>query len=319
MKVLVTGASGFLGSAVIKAIRATEGMTALAGGRRNTGPDSVVFDILSSPATLATALAGVDAVVHCAAGSAQATVAGTRNTLEACRMAGVRQVVHISSIAVYGNAQGTVLENTPQVKTTGRSYAASKAMAEALCLSFAPLNIIRLRPTIIYGPDSPLWVTGLIARMKAGYWGTYGAAGNGTCNLVHVADVASAVVAALQTPQAGGQAFNINGPDTLSWNDWFRDLAQAAGLPPLRPVPEAVLYAQVLASLPFKLLRRAGIKPLPAWATSAPAPSEVRLFRRHATYPTQAAAQAMGWAPCIKLAQGLASLNLPACPSTGEP
>ena len=142
MKVLVTGASGFLGSAVLKAIRATEGMTALAGGRRNTGPDSVVFDILSSPATLAAALAGVDAVVHCAAGSAQATVAGTRNTLEACRMAGGRQVVHISSIAGYGNDQGTVLETTPQVKTTGRSHAASKAMSEANRRTVAHINII---------------------------------------------------------------------------------------------------------------------------------------------------------------------------------
>ncbi|MFS3135430.1 NAD-dependent epimerase/dehydratase family protein [Gluconacetobacter sacchari] len=308
MKVLVTGSNGFLGKAVVRTLAARPDMRILATARQ-LSDRTARLDITEDAAVQADILRGVDGVVHCAAGGADVVIDGTRKLLEACQMAGVRRVVLISSISVYGGAAGCVSEATPRIKGTRSNYAGWKAMAEEASEGFPGVEIVILRPTIIYGPDSPLWVTGLERRILGGYWGEFGALGDGSCNLVHVDDVAGAVEAALVVRSAAGHVFNVNGPDCVSWNSWFQKMADLVGYGPLRHITPPVLYGRVLVALPFKALRKLLRSDRFAWVSGAPALSELALFRRKVFYPTDKAKAILNWSAHMTLADGLATIG----------
>ncbi|MFW7266623.1 NAD-dependent epimerase/dehydratase family protein [Gluconacetobacter sp. Hr-1-5] len=308
MKVLVTGSNGFLGKAVVNILGARPDMQVLATARQ-PNDNTLRLDVTEDAAMQARILHDVDCVVHCAVGGADVVIAGTRKLLEACRIAGVRRVVLISSVSVYGGADGSVSEAAPRIKGTWSNYAGWKAMAEEVAEGFPALEIVILRPTIIYGPDSPLWVTDLERRIRSGYWGDFGSAGAGSCNLVHVDDVAAAVEAALVVRAAAGQVFNINGPDCISWNSWFQKVANLIGYGPLRHIALPVLYGRVLVALPFKLIRKLLRTDRFAWVRGAPAISELALFKRKVFYPTDKANEVMNWSARITLEDGLATIR----------
>ncbi len=263
---------------------------------------------VTDPASLPAALHGVDAVVHCAYGGRAATVGGTRLLLEAACRAGVRRVVHLSSIAVYGAATGAVTEAAPLVPTEGRGYAHWKAAAERECRTLTGLEIAILRPAIVYGPGSEQWIEQPRRRLLSCDWGELGALGRGTANPVHVTDVAAACIAALDLPGAAGEAFNIAGCETLSWRDWYQRLGDGLGVGPLRQVSEAAWRGRAIVGLPLRAIARA----IPATAPMlrsrilrSPSPSELQLFGLAATYPANKAALLLGWRPTVSLETGL--------------
>ena len=306
--VLITGAGGFVGSQVRALLAADPALRVVAATR--DGRDGTRRLDLHGPDLIARAgdaLAGVDAVVHCAVGDRAVTVDGTGALLRAAAAAGVRRFVHISSIAVYGAAAGLVVEAAPMVAPDSPGYAGWKAAAEQACLAQSGLGVVRLRPTIVYGPGSVPWVSHLARRIRSGRWGVFGAAGEGTCNLVHVADLARAIAAALAAPGATGQAFNINGPEQITWNDWFARLADAIGAPALRLVSPGALRARSMLALPLKAAARLRPGLANQWLLGAPAASELSLFALRATYSSEAAAAGLGWTPAVGIAAGLAS------------
>jgi nucleoside-diphosphate-sugar epimerase len=108
-------------------------------------------------------------------------------------------------------------------------YSAAKLAVEKLAATVG--NIVLLRPGIVYGPESPSWC-GLIGRLlETRRIGDLGALGRGTCNLVHVDDVAMAVLAALRQQGVERQAFNLGMPAAPSWNEYFQSYARALGVP----------------------------------------------------------------------------------------
>jgi len=301
--VLVTGAGGFIGNHVVRHLSRDPALAVVASTRdRRDG--SRRMD-LRDPAAVRAALAGVSAVVHCAVGDQAVTVDGTRTLLRAAAAAGVRRVVHFSSMSVYDGDTGVVKEDAPLVSPDGRGYAAWKAAAEQACLAERGVETVRLRPTIVYGPGSRQWVSWFAQRIRSGRWATFGAAGEGTCNLVHVADVASAVAAALTSPAAAGCAFNVNGPEVMTWNGWFTRLAEAIGSPPLPAISPAAARAPMVAALPVKALGRLRPGLGGNWTLGAPGHGELCLFGLKATYPTDAAQTALGWTPNVRIAEGL--------------
>ena len=168
--VLVTGAGGFIGGHLLRHLQRTTGAAVIAATR--DGRDgSRALDLRDAP-TLRRGLAGVRAVVHCAVGDRAVTVDGTRALLAASKAAGVRRFVHISSVAVYGMARGAVTEAAPLLPAGGQGYGAWKAAAERACLQQDGIEVVRLRPAIVYGPGSKLWVEQLASRIRSGRWGT---------------------------------------------------------------------------------------------------------------------------------------------------
>jgi nucleoside-diphosphate-sugar epimerase len=311
--ILVTGAGGFIGSEVVRSLAAEPGLRVRAGtrdGRAFAGEVEACRLDVCDPASLRAALAGIDGVVHCAVGGRRTTVEGTSLLLGAARAAGVRRVVHLSSIAVYGAAPGRVAESTPVLPAAGRGYAHWKAAAEAQCRQETGVDVIVLRPAIVYGPGSQQWIVRPARRLLSGAWGALGRLGSGTCNPVHVRDVAAACLAALRAPaDAAGEAFNISGPETLDWDAWHARLAAALGCPPPPRLSVWTWRRRALVGLPCRALARlvppAG-RHLDRWILAGLAPSERALFALAASYPTDKAAARLGWRPRIGLAEGLA-------------
>ncbi len=301
--VLVTGAAGFIGGHVLRHLSGDPGLAVLAA-TRDGRHGSRRLDLCDTGG-MGAALEGVTAVVHCAVGGRAVTVDGTAALLRTAVAAGVRRVVHLSSVAVYGPATGVVREDAA-FTAGGSGYAAWKVAAERACLAATGVETVRLRPAIVYGPGGTLWVSQMARRIRSGRWGVFGSAGDGLCNLVHVSDVAAVVAAALRTPAAAGAAFNVNGPEAITWNAWFERLAAAIGAGSLPTVSPLALRARSVAALPLKALARLRPGLAADWLLGAPAASERTLFALPARYPTDAARRVMGWSPAVGIDEGLA-------------
>ena len=263
-KILVTGAGGFIGGRVIEMLHLA-GVRSLRAAVRQWAscarigrfPVEVVKMNLLDDAEMAAAMDGVSEVIHCAKGSREGIVEGTRRLAECAYKSGVSRFIYLSSIAVYGKATGTLEEGMP-LAHTGDEYADAKIDAEGICQEFGrkglPVSI--LRPTIVYGPHSGLWTEEVIAKLAAGQWGTFGEVGKGKCNLLYVDDLVGAIVACLYDKRAVGQTFNISGPEVVTWNEYFSRIQKDLELPPLREHTKHGSNVRALMMEPVRVVAR---------------------------------------------------------------
>lgn len=234
-RVVVLGAGGFIGQRVVSALAATSWATPVAAGHRSPlaagrAVETVRLDAADELA-LAPVMAGADAVVNCIAGGGTTIVATARALFAAAHRAPrAPRVVHLSTMAVYGSAVGTV-DETAELKGDLGPYSAAKVEAERMAVSCA--STVTLRPGCVYGPGSVQWSERIARWLSAHRIGDLGAAGDGTCNLVHVDDVVAAILAALQLPRGAGQAFNLGSPAPPTWNEYFVLFGRALGAVPV--------------------------------------------------------------------------------------
>jgi nucleoside-diphosphate-sugar epimerase len=332
-KLLVTGAGGFLGGWVVECCLLS-GIPVRAGIRRwnsavrlaRHAAEIVPCDVLS-PDQLAAAMEGCDAVVHCAVGDQGVTVDGTRNVLAAAERLQLRRVVHLSSVAVYGQVEGTIDEGHPR-RSGGNHYARCKIEAEKVCERYVArqVPIVVLRPSIIYGPFSETWTVSFAKRLMSGRWGTFGRQGEGWCNLVYVTDVVQAILRALEADAVVGECFHVNGSELITWNDYFRRFntaLQRDALPELRTWPLALKAGVVspVRSLARLALQRFNKSIVALHARSSlaaaymgrtestlkltPTRRQLRLYRLQARYSIDKAQRQLGFAPQVSIDQGL--------------
>ena len=332
-RVLVTGATGFLGGWMVEWLHLRGATQPIAGVRRSNAAarlarfpvEAVHCDVLQ-PRSLDAAMDDVDYVVHCAIGDDDVAIDGTRNVLEAAIRCGVKQVVHISSIAVYGKAEGSMDETRP-LQDRGNAYAARKIAAERVCEEyFERLPITILRPTIIYGPFSAQWTVNFAQRARAGVLGDMGTIGKGSCNLVYAADVCLAAEKALGNPKAAGEAFNVNGSDALNWNEYFTGVVESLELGPVPRINPLTLKLRAAAVQP---VRKAGkfalgryrqfvmklykssdamngaMKATESSMRLVPTPEQIRLYQTRAEYPIEKARRVLGFEPQVDAKRGL--------------
>jgi nucleoside-diphosphate-sugar epimerase len=270
-RVVVLGAGGFIGRRVVAALAASAWTPVAAHHHAPLAPgpvETVTLDAADEGA-LARALEGADAVVNCIAGSA-ATITATSLALYAVVARAPRppRVIHLSSMAVYGSAVGTVDENARLLGDNG-AYAAAKVEAERLAARCG--DVVVLRPGCVYGPGSVQWSERIARWLAAHRVGDLGAAGDGICNLVYVDDVVAAILAGLRLPRGDGRTFNLGSPAPPTWNEYFLAFARALGTVPVsrisrrQLVVETMLWAPPLkvAELAARLarLRRVSIPP----------------------------------------------------------
>lgn len=334
-RVLITGAGGFIGGRIAEVLHCSGIMTVRAGIKRwSTAARIGRFDMeivpadVMDPASIATAMRGVDLVVNCARASGATTRDSMKNLLDAARNAGVKRVVHMSSVATYGTQTGVIDESTP-LSRTGSEYGDSKIVSEDLCWEYgrAGLPVVVLRPTIVYGPFSELWTVEFAERMATGRWMLPRQYCDGTCNLVYVDDLVAAVIRALRSETGMNEAYNINGPElTITWNQYFDALNGALGLPALKPQSAASARVATAFMQPVRtgakmLLKRfqepimalykrnALAKALMKRAESAirqtPTVSEYELYSRKLSFPTTKAARLLGYAPVFDMTEGV--------------
>lgn len=245
----VTGANGFIGAQVVRALRARgREVIALCGrevDRANLADVAVEareLDLLD-PASVRAGLAGCDEVVHSAACYAfwlpdarqfyRINVDGTRHVLEAARAQGCRKLVYTSTGATLG----------ADVARAPGHYRASKAQGEALVLSAAAEGFpaVVVHPTTVLGPGDrrPTPTGSLIVHFLQGHMKAYLEMAQ---NVVHVADVGLGHVLALERGRSGEHY--VLGGDNLSMRELLDILSELTGIPaPRLALPNALVGA----------------------------------------------------------------------------
>lgn len=306
---LVTGASGSLGKAVVKRLRADGHQVRVFVRRIPNQPLEgleYVHGDLGDPVAVDAAVKGAEVVIHCGAamkgGWAEhkiATVTGTQNVIDACRAHAVKQLVHISSLSVFdwaGSSNAAPVDETvnlePRAEERG-AYTRAKLAAEQLVSAAAKLGlpVVILRPGQIFGGGiSP--INGAVARSVGGNWLVLG---DGTLELplVYIDDLVDAVMLSIERKITKGEIFQIVDPAALTQDEV---LALAGGAKRILRVPRAVVFALGrLSELPLRLLGKPS--PISGYRLRS------ALARIH--YQSARALEVLGWAPRVGVREGI--------------
>jgi predicted dehydrogenase len=268
-RVLVTGASGFIGARLCERLH-HQGEWRVRALIRNPGravrlarmPIEFAIGDLSSPADLARAMEGCDAVVHAGIGTSwreservAVNVQGTKNVVDAALQAGVKRFVHISTIALYGEKPaGTITEDTPIQPKKGWDYAESKAAAERIVLDAAArgLPAVSLRVAVVYGPHNLTIVTRPLQQLARNRLELVECR-DVPSNTIYVDNLCQGIERALDAgPEINGQVFLLSDDDGFTWGDYFGYFAERIGAL-VHHVSKARPVAGVAAKTPSRL------------------------------------------------------------------
>lgn len=263
-RVLIIGAAGFIGRRILRQLE-LDGLEPVAVSRRartslaGTGYESHDADA-TDVAQLRPLMRDVDALINCVTGSPDDIVAGAEAMIAAAE--GARRpirIVHLSSLAAYGSAQGVVDESAPLLGDLG-AYSAAKAAADRRVAEYGEAVI--LRPGIVFGPGSSWWSDRIARLLVARRLGDMGHRGEGICNAIFVDDVAQAALRAVRLRDENLGAYNLGSPEPLTWNHYFARFGSALGVDPVPVISGPRLaFEQRFMSFPLKLAE---------WALRAP-------------------------------------------------
>ena len=314
MTILVTGASGYLGRAVAERLTnegaQVRGLVRRAEAGLPSGVRPVLVDLEGDPRALESALAGSEVIVHCAAhlGSGardrfrRVNVTGTHALHDAAVRTGVRRVVHVSSIAVYGWARpGSVVgpefgyDPCPELRD---DYAWSKIEADRWVDVYRQrglLDAVTLRPGIIYGRGRD-FVARMFRAVGGGLRVVFGSP-RMRVPLVHLTDVVEAVFQAVTRTGRIARPVNVVGPDTPTQAEYFA-LRRARRGDGARPVYLPMAPARLAGSFAahrarFRVPTGRDLAYCLAWAA------------QETSYDLRPAAAELGWTPRVAVADGL--------------
>ena len=338
-RVLVTGASGFVGrhlvdrlvahGAVVTAIlRSAHGATAL-----QAKGVTVLRGGLEDAEFLNRALTDQDALCHLAydvRASAAANLAAFDVLYGAAKSVGVARFVHASSIVVYDDWPGGQIDETSSMDRPGGSpYREAKITMERRLMD-GEIPALILQPTLVWGTGSALWTDTLAEALRNG--AVVLPYPEGMAELVHVADLTAAFLQTLALPDPGRERFIVSGPEPVAWSALLQGYADSLGTGEIRCEPLANLQARLgpapsmeagpsaaarISALARRLIGRARFEALlrqikhhMAKGDFYPDHHLLELFATTGTCATQAARNRLGYHPVMDLAAGLKATRL---------
>lgn len=317
MRVLATGASGFLGRAVAAALVDAGHEVRTLQRRPSTVPGATdVLGSVTDPARVARAMDGVEGVVHLAAKVSLAgdpddfrrvNVEGTSTMLDAAARAGVTRFVQVSSpsVAHTGSSLAGVGAEPASPDHARGDYARTKAAAELLALrrDSEAMRVLAVRPHIVWGPGDTQLIERVVERARRGRVPLL-SGGTALIDTTYVDNAASAIVAALHRADAAhGKAYVVTNGEPRPVADILAGICLAAGVPAPR------------WSIPAGLARAAGSAVERVWAIrpGSDEPPMTRFLAEQLStahwFDQRETRAALDWAPTVSIDEGLRRLT----------
>jgi nucleoside-diphosphate-sugar epimerase len=313
----ITGASGFVGGAIVRALADRYTLRALS---RSENSDTAIRALGATPirgelgSVAADAIAGSEAVIHCAAFVKQwgtreqfwnANVEGTRQLLQVARQAGARRFIHIGTEAAlfHGQHMRDIDERHPYPAHTPFLYSETKAAAEKLVLAanapgFATLSI---RPRFVWGPGDQTILPVLEAMVRSGQF-VWIDGGRALTSTTHIANLVHGVELALERG-TGGNAYFVIDEGVTPMREFLTALLATRRLtPPAKTIPGWLARTLGTATeTTWRVLGKTSDPPLTRFAAS--------MMSRDCTITSDKARRELGYEPVISRNEGLRELS----------
>lgn len=305
--VLVTGATGFVGSRLSELLSTTEKADVTGIGRnldrvsylRNKQVTLQAVDILDTDA-LKEVIEGKEIIFHTAAVLdsdpviAQAVnVEATEKLVKLAGEAGVSRFVHISTVGVYDMKNiNEVDESTPLAINHPSNYPRTKAEAEKRAIEMAEkyeMELSIVRPSMIYGPGYGIWTEGMFKNIMNDN-PVYLGDGSAHFNPVYIDDVVDAIILCAKHPNAADEAFNISA-DITTWREFMSHYGELCNKKP-KGLP--IIVARLLAF----------VNKVPGISTPIDQ-GFIEMATAYKHFPTQKVSKLLGWKPEVSLEEGL--------------
>ena len=314
-KVLVTGATGFLGKYVVEEL-VEHGYQVRAFGRnskvgRSLENTSVSFfqGDLTNADDVTEACKEMDLVVHAGALSTvwgpwedfyQANVLGTKYVLEACRQVGMQRLVYVSSPSIYAapKDQLAIKESDAPEENNLNNYIRSKLASERLFKDYPDVPSIILRPRGLFGiGDTSILPRVINLSQKIGI--PLIGDGRQLMDMTCVENVALAIRLSMEVPEAKGEVYNITNGEPRAFRDLLEESLTGLGYPiKYRKIP-AFLLSGIASSLEF-LYKTLNLKGEPALTRYT-----YYLLRYSQTLDISKAERELGYRPKISISEGI--------------
>jgi 2-alkyl-3-oxoalkanoate reductase len=311
---LVTGATGFIGGALVRSLR-KDGADVRALVRPETDASALEADgcrvlraTLSDPNAIAEAASGAQVLFHCAGESGHRAspsalswihVAGTENVIHAAEHAGVQRVVHLScaDVTLVNDDRKNVKESQTQARAPLDAWARTKLLAEELALhaNRTAFEVCAVRPAWVWGPGDFHTLPALCLEAAAGGVRLCGS-GTNFIPTTHVDNAVHALRLAAHSSKAPGHAYHVLDAELLSAREFLSQLCASLGL----PAPRASSYA--LSYLSAMWCERFGAAGL--------CRADVARRGRTAVLDGVAAVRDLGYQPQTSVEAGMAALAL---------
>ena len=319
MKIFLTGGSGFVGGAFIKAFAKKHNITAMSRSEKSDAAIKAlgITPIRSSLNEVETAhLEGCDAIVHCAAYVEEwgpwavyekLNVEGTRQILDVAKQAGITRFVHIGTEAAlfHGQHMKNVDETYPLALKSPFPYSQTKARAEKMVREANQPGVfetIVLRPRMIWGPGDQTVLSVVKGMAEAGKF-SWIDGGSAMTSTTHIDNLVSAMGLAL-TKGTGGEAYFILDDGHISIRDFLSSYLATQNID------------LGTKSMPGWFLRGLSNVTEPIWHAlklkSAPPITKftAHIMSRECTLIDAKARADLGYKPVISRAQGLKDISL---------
>lgn len=314
MKILVTGGTGFTGSALVKRLLADGHQVVALDYQEGLGPQElreagaeVIIGSVTDKAVVERCMPGVEVVQHLAAAFRELNVpeshydevntGGTRNVFEAAVKHGVKKVVYCSTCGVHGNVDHPPGGEDAPIQPADY-YQQTKYNGEMVAAEFFArgMSTTILRPAAIYGPGDPERFFMIYRRVAAGMFPMFGS-GQTLYHPLYIDNLVDALVLAQEVGKGEGQAYLIADEHFYPIEELVKRVAKAMGTPvkiPHYPVWPLVIAGHVCE----KLCKPLGITP-PIF------PRRVDWYRQNRAFKIDKAKADLGYAPKVGIDEGL--------------